>query len=250
MNHHQDNTNPEEVAKFEQLARDWWDAAGPMRTLHDINPVRLAYISDKAPLAGRRVLDAGCGGGLLTEALARRGAAVTGLDAGEQIIRAATQHARETGLELEYTAARLEDFAADNAGRFDLVTCMELLEHVPEPERTLCDCARLLAPGGHLFLATINRNLKSYAGAVIGAERLFGLLPEGTHDYAGFIRPSELQRWLRRAGFKTLDIRGMLYVPGIRYCALIDAPDVNYLVHARLESDSGLAGSAGSGTSA
>ncbi len=236
MTQRQDNINPEEVAKFEQLARGWWDATGPMRTLHDINPARLDYISNHAPLDGRRVLDVGCGGGILTEALARRGATVQGLDAGEEVIRVALQHARETGLEIPYRAAQLEDFADDNAGSFDLVTCMELLEHVPDPEQMLRDCARVLVPGGHLFLATINRNLKSYAAAILGAERLLRLLPRGTHDYAAFIRPSELKRWLHNAGFEVLDIRGMLYIPGISYCALIDDPGVNYLVHARVGS--------------
>ena len=234
MSDRRDNINPDEVEKFERLAHDWWDAAGPMKALHDINPVRLAYISDNAALDGRRVLDVGCGGGILTEALARLGATVRGLDAGAAVIRVAAEHARENGLEIEYTAASLEDFAAGNAGCFDALTCMELLEHVPDPEALLHACARVLIPGGHLFLATINRNLKSYLGAVIGAERLFGLLPEGTHDYAGFIRPSELKRWLRNANFEVLDIRGMLYVPGLRYCALTDDPGINYLLHARL----------------
>ena len=234
MNHYQDNINPDEVEKFERLARDWWDAEGPMKTLHDINPVRLAYIGGNAALDGRRVLDVGCGGGILTEALARSGASVQGLDAGAEVIRVAAQHARENGLEIEYTAASLEQYAADNPGRFDVITCMELLEHVPDPAELLQACARVLAPGGHLFLATINRNLKSYLGAVIGAERLFGLLPEGAHDYAGFIRPSELKRWLGNVGFEVLDIRGMLYIPGIRYCALIGDPGINYLLHAQL----------------
>ena len=231
---HQDNINPHEVEKFERLAHDWWDAAGPMKALHDINPVRLAYISDNVALDGRRVLDVGCGGGILTESLARLGATVRGLDAGEGVIGIAARHAQENGLEIEYIAASLEQFAEQNPGGYEVLTCMELLEHVPDPETLLHACARVLVPGGHLFLATINRNLKSYLGAVVGAERLFRLLPEGTHDYAGFIRPSELKRWLRNAGFEVLDIRGMLYIPGLRYCALIDDPGINYLLHARL----------------
>jgi len=238
MNHPQDNISPdnispEEVAKFERLAQDWWDASGPMQALHDINPARLAYISAQAPLPGRRVLDVGCGGGILTEALARQGATVQGLDAGVEVIRVAQQRALDTGLEIAYSNTRLEDFVGNNTGNFDVITCMELLEHVPDPEQLLHDCGRALAPGGHLFLATINRNLKSYAGAILGAERLLRLLPAGTHDYAAFIRPAELQRWLRGVGFKVLDIRGLLYVPGLRYCALIDDPGVNYLVHAQ-----------------
>lgn len=231
---HQNNTNPDEVEKFERLAQNWWDSGGPMKTLHDINPVRLAYISDNTVLEGRRVLDVGCGGGILTEALARLGATVRGLDAGKAVIRVATQHAHENSLEITYTTGTLEDFAAANTGCADVLTCMELLEHVPDPEELLRACARVLIPGGHLFLATINRNLKSYLGAVVGAERLFGLLPKGTHDYAGFIRPSELNRWLHNAGFEVLNIRGMLYIPGLRYCALIDDPGINYLLHARL----------------
>ncbi len=234
MTERQHNIDPDEVEKFERLSRDWWDAAGPMKTLHDINPVRLAYISDNVALDGRRVLDVGCGGGILTESLARAGASVRGLDAGAEVIRIAARHAQENGLEIEYTSASLEQFAADTAGSFDVLTCMELLEHVPDPAQLLRACARVLAPGGHLFLATINRNLRSYLGAIIGAERLFGLLPKGTHDYAGFIRPSELKRWLQNAGFEVLDIRGMLYIPGLRYCALIDDPGINYLLHARL----------------
>ena len=234
MNNHQDNINPDEVDKFNQLARDWWDRGGPLQTLHDINPIRLNYITANVSLDGRRVLDVGCGGGILTEALAGRGARVQGLDASEAVIRVARQHAQDNGLEIEYIPGRLEDFAADNPDCYDAVTCMELLEHVPDPEALLQTCARLLRPGGDLVLATINRNLKSYLSAVIGAERLFGLLPKGTHDYAGFIRPSELERWLRMANFEVLDIRGMLYIPGLRYCALTNDPGVNYLLHARL----------------
>ena len=234
MNVHQDNINPDEVNKFEKLARDWWDRSGPLQTLHDINPVRLNYITGNVALDGRRVLDVGCGGGILTEALARCGARVRGIDAGDAVVRVARQHAQENGIEIDYIAGRLEDFAVENSGCYDVLTCMELLEHVPEPEALLQTCARLLRPGGDLLLATINRNLKSYLSAIISAERLFDLLPIGTHDYAGFIRPSELDHWLRKANFKVMDIRGMLYIPGARYCALINDPGVNYLLHARL----------------
>ena len=234
MPNHQDNISPDEVGKFDKLARDWWEPTGQLHTLHDINPVRLSYITSSVPLDGRRVLDVGCGGGILTEALVRKGARVQGLDASETAIRVARQHAGESGLEIEYVSGSLEDFATENADRFDVITCMELLEHVPDPEALLHSCARLLRPGGDLILATINRNLKSYLSAVIGAERLFGLLPKGTHDYAGFIRPSELGRWLRKANFNILDIRGMLYIPGIRYCALTNDPGINYLLHAQL----------------
>ena len=234
MNDHHNNIKPDEVEKFEQLAHDWWNIAGPLQTLHDINPIRLNYITDNAKIDGRRVLDVGCGGGILTEALARRGASVLGLDASEAVIRVAGHHAQESGLEIDYIAGSLEEFAAETASRFDVITCMELLEHVPDPQALLRSCALLSRPGGHLFLATINRNVKSYISAVLGAEHLFGLLPKGTHDYAGFIRPAELDWWLREAGFKVLDIRGMLYIPGIRYCALTNDPGVNYLLHAQL----------------
>lgn len=234
MINHQENINPDEVDKFNRLAQDWWDSDGPLRTLHDINPARLNYITGKVALEGKRVLDAGCGGGVLTEALARRGALVQGLDASDAVVRIARQHARDNSLEIEYSAGQLEDFAAQNPDCFDVLTCMELLEHVPDPGELLQTCARLLRPGGDLILSTINRNLKSYLSTIIGAERVFGLLPEGTHDYGAFIRPSELDRWLRKAHFNVMDIRGMVYIPGIRYCALTNDPGVNYLVHARL----------------
>lgn len=234
MINHQENINPDEVDKFNRLAQDWWDSDGPLRTLHDINPARLNYITGKVALEGKRVLDAGCGGGVLTEALARRGALVQGLDASDAVVRIARQHARDNSLEIEYSAGQLEEFAAQNPDCFDVLTCMELLEHVPDPGELLQTCARLLRPGGDLILSTINRNLKSYLSTIIGAERVFGLLPEGTHDYGAFIRPSELDRWLRKAHFNVMDIRGMVYIPGIRYCALTNDPGVNYLVHARL----------------
>ena len=236
MINHQDNINRDEVEKFDQLAHDWWDSNGPLRTLHDINPVRLNYIAENVPLDGKRVLDVGCGGGVLTEALARRGANAAGLDASDAVIEVARQHAQDSNLAIEYIAGRLEDFAAENPDCYDVITCMELLEHVPDPGVLLQVCARLLRPGGDLVLATINRNVKSYLSAIVGAERLFGLLPEGTHDYGAFIRPSELDHWLRGAKFSVLDIRGMLYVPGLRYCALTNDPGVNYLVHAQLGS--------------
>ena len=235
MNDHHNNIKPDEIDKFDQIAHDWWNSAGPLQTLHDINPIRLNYITDNAALDGRRVLDVGCGGGILTEALARRGASVLGLDAGEAVIHIARQHAQESGLEINYIVGSLEEFTTENTNGFDVITCMELLEHVPDPQAMLRCCARLLRPGGHLFLATINRNVKSYLTAVLSAEYLFGLLPKGTHDYAGFIRPSELNGWLREANFKVLDIRGMLYVPGLRYCTLTNDPGVNYLLHAQLD---------------
>lgn len=233
MNNQGNNIDAAEVAKFDRLAQDWWNPDGQLRTLHHINPTRLRYLNDNAAPAGRRVLDVGCGGGLLTEGMARQGARVTGLDASENAVRAARQHAAAGGLEIEYVADNLENYAASNEGSFDLVTCMELLEHVPDPQSLLRACARVLRRDGDLVLATINRNLKSYLGAVIGAEYLLRLLPRGTHDYAAFIRPSELAAWLRQARFKVLDIRGMRYLPGAGYCTLDNDPSVNYLCHAR-----------------
>ena len=229
------NVTPDEVAKFERLAQEWWDPNGKLRTLHDLNPARLAWLESRVPLAGKHILDLGCGGGILTEALAHRGARVLGLDASETAIAAASRHARANGLEIQYGVGKAEDFAPNNENRFDVVTCMELVEHVPDPQALLRDCARLLRPGGHLALATLNRNLKAYLAAIIGAEYLLGLLPKGTHSYAQFARPSELDRWLRQAGFKTLDVRGMRYLPLLRHCALTDDPSVNYLLHARLD---------------
>jgi len=236
MINHQENINQDEVDKFNRLANDRWDSNGPLRTLHDSNPARLNYITGKVALECRRVLDIGCGCCVLIEALARGGARVQGLDASDDVVRVARQHARENSLEIDYIAGKLEDFASENPDCFDVLTCMELLEHVPDPGALLQTCARLLRPGGDLILSTINRNLKSYLSTIIGAERVFGLLPEGTHDYGAFIRPSELDRWLRTAHFNVMDIRGMLYLPGLRYCALTNDPGVNYLVHARLDS--------------
>ncbi len=226
-----DNTDPEEVAKFERLSADWWDPHGSLRTLHVINPVRLAFIESKVPLSGKRVLDVGCGGGVLSESMAERGADVTGIDPGADNIRVAREHL--TDCQVDYRACTLENFAGDSPARFDVITCMELLEHVPEPPILIEQMAALLQPGGHLFLATINRNLKSWLAAVVGAEYLLNLLPRGTHDYARFIRPPELAAWLRESGLAVSSVKGMQYLPGLNRAWLIDSPAVNYLVHAR-----------------
>ena len=234
MSERQNNIDPDEIDKFDKLALDWWNPAGKLRTLHDINPTRLNYIDNTVSLGGKNVLDVGCGGGILTEAMARKGADVLGLDASEPVIQVAIQHARRNRLEIEYVVGTVEDFATENENRFDVITCMELLEHVPNPETLLAACARLLRRNGHLVLATINRNLKSWLTTIIGAEYLFGLLPKGTHDYSSFIRPSELNSWLRKANLHLLDIKGMRYIPGVKYCALTNDPGSNYMVHARL----------------
>lgn len=223
-----------EAEKFDELADRWWDKKGPLQTLHDMNPTRLGYIDKRVLLAGRRVLDVGCGGGILTETLARRGARAEGLDASAAVLEVAQEHARAQALEIEYHVGEPEDLSVTRTDYYDTLTCMELLEHVSDPAALLQCCARLLRPGGDLIISTINRNLRSYLGAIVSAERLLGLLPKGTHDYARLIRPAELARWLRKADFYLVDITGMLYLPGVRYCALTDDPGINYLVHARL----------------
>lgn len=228
------NLDPQELSKFDAQAANWWDPRGPLRTLHAINPVRLRYIDRAVALDGKTVLDVGCGGGLLCEAMARQNAAVTGLDASSTAIRAAEQHRDAGGMAIEYRIGTVAEFADREARRFDAVTCMELLEHVPEPWGLVASCACLLKPGGHLVFATINRTARAYFAAILGAEYLLHILPRGTHDYARFIRPSELSRWLRRAGCNVVDISGVRYIPWLNRCALGGNPTVNYLLHARL----------------
>jgi 2-polyprenyl-6-hydroxyphenyl methylase/3-demethylubiquinone-9 3-methyltransferase len=229
------NVDPQELAKFSDLAHRWWDPAGEFRPLHEINPLRLAWIDAKARLAGKRVLDVGCGGGVLAEAMARAGAQVTGIDLAEKPLRVAQLHRLESGLAVDYELVSPEALAAREPGRYDVVTCMEVLEHVPDPASTVGACARLARPGGDVFFATINRNPKAYLLAVIGAEYVLRLLPRGTHDYAKFIKPSELARWSRDAGLEVRQLIGMTYNPLTRVYALGPDTDVNYIVHARRE---------------
>lgn len=226
------NLDHSEVSKFDTLAGDWWDPQGPLKTLHVINPVRLRYITNAVSLKGKSVLDIGCGGGLLAEAMAREGAEVTGIDPSEASIAVANLHGQN--LSIEYHACAVEDFPGISDKKFDVVTCMELLEHVPRPASLLGAAAKLLNPGGHLFLATINRSPVSYLAAVVAVEYLFRLLPRGTHDYAKFIRPAELCGWLRSSGFAIRNISGMVYVPAADIAFLTDSVSVNYLVHAQL----------------
>ena len=220
------NVDPAEIDKFSALAHRWWDPAGEFRPLHEINPLRLEWIAAHAQLAGAAVLDVGCGGGILAEAMARRGAKVTGIDLSEKALRVAELHLHESQLDVSYRRLSVEDCE----GEFDVVTCMELLEHVPAPERMVAACARLARPGGRVFFSTINRNPKSYLFAVVGAEYVLNLLPKGTHDYQRFIKPSELSRWARAAGLSIEELKGMTYNPLTRRYRLGEDCDVNYLL--------------------
>jgi 2-polyprenyl-6-hydroxyphenyl methylase/3-demethylubiquinone-9 3-methyltransferase len=230
MTHH--NVDPAEINKFEELAARWWDPHSEFKPLHAINPLRLGYIEEQAGgLAGKKVLDVGCGGGILAESMAAKGARVTGIDMGESNLEVARLHLLESGLEVEYRQQPAEKLAEERPGHYDLVTCMEMLEHVPDPGSVIHACATLVKPGGRVFFSTINRNPKSYLFAIIGAEYLLHLLPKGTHDYSRFIRPSELDRWIRAARLETRNITGMTYNPFTRVYRLDpDDVDVNYLV--------------------
>ena len=228
-----DNFDPAELAKFSDLAHRWWDKQSEFRPLHEINPLRLDWIDELRPLKGLRVLDVGCGGGILAEAMARRGARVTGLDLSEKALSVARLHAGASLIDVDYRLQAVEDFAADEPSSFDVVCCMEMLEHVPNPQQTVASCAQLLKAGGVAVFSTINRNPKSYLFAVIGAEYLLRLLPRGTHDYMRFIKPSELSRYARIAGLDTADITGMTYQPLTRQYRLGRDATVNYLVACR-----------------
>ena len=224
------NADPAELAKFGALAHRWWDPHGEFRPLHQLNPLRLAWIDGLAPLAGKRVLDVGCGGGILSEAMARLGASVTGIDLSEKPLKVAELHLLESGVAVEYLSKSAEELAGERSGVYDVVTCMELLEHVPDPASSVAACARLAKPGGRVFFSTINRNPKAYLFAVIGAEYLLRMLPRGTHDYARFIKPSELARWCRAAGLRAEELIGMTYNPLTRVYRLGNDCDVNYLL--------------------
>jgi 2-polyprenyl-6-hydroxyphenyl methylase/3-demethylubiquinone-9 3-methyltransferase len=224
------NADPVELEKFSQLAHKWWDPNSEFRPLHEINPLRLGYIDRLAGLSGKTALDVGCGGGILSESMAALEAKVTGIDLADKSLQVARLHLLESGLQVEYRKVAVEALAAEQPACYDVVTCMEMLEHVPDPAAVVASCARLVKPGGHVFFSTINRNPKAYLFAVIGAEYLLKLLPRGTHDFAKFIKPSELAQWCRDADLKVSDITGMSYNPVNKSYTLGRDTSVNYLV--------------------
>lgn len=225
------NVDHAEISKFEELAARWWDPNSEFKPLHEINPLRLGYIDEIANLKGKRVLDVGCGGGILSESMAAAGAEVIGIDMGEAPLQVARLHLLESGLEVHYERIPVERLAEEQPGSFDIVTCMEMLEHVPDPSSVVHACAQLTKPGGNIFFSTLNRNPKSYIFAIIGAEYLLRLLPKGTHDYSKFIRPSELDRWIREAGLLSSDMTGLIYNPLTGHYRLNPKDvDVNYMV--------------------
>ena len=231
----QRNVDQDEIAKFEELASHWWDPDSEFKPLHDINPLRLNYINERAHLAGRRVLDVGCGGGILAESMAAQGATVVGIDMGEAPLAVARLHLLESGLEVDYRQITVEELAETEPAGFDVITCMEMLEHVPDPASVIQSCARLVKPGGQVFFATLNRTPKAYLFAIIGAEYLLRLLPQGTHDYRRFIHPSELDTWARGAGLTLCELTGMHYNPLTQQYWLGPGVAVNYIAHCRLE---------------
>jgi 2-polyprenyl-6-hydroxyphenyl methylase/3-demethylubiquinone-9 3-methyltransferase len=224
------NADPIELQKFSELAHRWWDPTSEFRPLHEINPLRLEWINARVPLAGKAVADIGCGGGILSESMARKGAQVTGIDLSEKALKVADLHSLESGVQVRYEMIAAEELAAREPASYDVVTCMEMLEHVPDPAAIVKACASLVKPGGHVFFSTINRNPKAYLFAVIGAEYLLRLLPKGTHDYAKFITPAELAGFARSAGLQVERLKGMTYNPLTKIYSLNQDTDVNYLV--------------------
>ncbi|MEO6364853.1 MAG: bifunctional 2-polyprenyl-6-hydroxyphenol methylase/3-demethylubiquinol 3-O-methyltransferase UbiG [Luteimonas sp.] len=226
---HSDNFNQAELDKFGALAHRWWDPQGPQKALHALNPARLGYVAGRVPLHGANLLDAGCGAGLLSEALARAGARVTAIDLAPELIKVANLHKLESGVEVDYRMTSVESMAAQLPGHFDAITCMEMLEHVPDPGAILQACATLLKPGGRLFVSTLNRTPAAVALAIVGAEYIAGVLPKGTHHYREFIKPSELAAWLREAGLDLEDVSGLMYEPWRNAARVMSRTDINYL---------------------
>ena len=224
------NADPLELQKFSELAHRWWDPTSEFRPLHEINPLRLEWINALVPLAGKRVLDVGCGGGILAEAIAKKGANIKGIDLSEKALKVAELHSLESGVQVSYELIAAEALAAREAGQYDVVTCMEMLEHVPDPSAIVQACATLVKPGGRLFFSTLNRNPKSYLFAIIGAEYMLRLLPRGTHDYAKFIKPAELSQFVRNAKLEVQALKGMTYNPLTKIYSLNHDTDVNYLM--------------------
>ncbi|RDI48802.1 bifunctional 2-polyprenyl-6-hydroxyphenol methylase/3-demethylubiquinol 3-O-methyltransferase UbiG [Aquicella lusitana] len=228
-----ENYDQQELAKFASLAAHWWDPTGDLKTLHEINPIRLGYISEKIDLNGKTVIDIGCGGGILSESMAAKGAQVTGVDMNKSLIEVAKLHQLESGMRVEYLHTQAETIATERPAYYDAVTCLEMLEHVPDPASIVRACAALVKPGGHLFFSTLNRNPKAYLFAILGAEYILKLLPKNTHDYAKFIRPSELSAWTREAGLMPQEVKGISYQPFSQQFKLTDDISVNYLFYAR-----------------
>ena len=225
------NVDPAELEKFASLAHRWWDKTSEFKPLHAINPLRLHFIDSLVGLQGKRVLDIGCGGGILSESMDEKGANVIGIDLGDKALKVAKLHQLESGSKVDYRLVSVEDLAKEQPASFDVVTCMEMLEHVPDPEAIVRACAQLVKPGGSVFFSTINRNPKSYLFAVIGAEYVLNMLPKGTHEYQKFIKPSELSSWARYAGLNVGQLKGMGYNPLIDHYSLSDDVSVNYLIH-------------------
>ncbi len=229
------NADPNEIQKFEAIAHRWWDMDSEFKPLHAINPLRLNYIDARARLSGKQVLDVGCGGGILAESMARRGAQVTGIDLGAAPLSVATLHALDSQVDVDYRQISAEELATEAPGRFAVVTCMEMLEHVPDPASVIRACAALTQPGGDIFFSTINRNPKAFLLAIVGAEYLMNMIPKGTHEYAKFIRPSELEQAALQAGLNLQDISGMTYNPVFQSYRLGRDVDVNYMMHFKKE---------------
>ena len=230
------NVDTSEIAKFEAVAQRWWDRDGEFKPLHDLNPVRLNYINERTPLAGKKVLDVGCGGGILSEGLAFRGAEVTGIDMGKAPLDVARTHAESQQLTIDYRQIPVEALAAEMPAAFDVVTCMEMLEHVPDPASVVRACATLVKPGGHVFFSTLNRNPKSYMLAIVAAEYVLNMVPRGTHDYLKFIKPSELAGWARDASLAVKDVSGMSVNPLTNQFRVSKDADVNYFLHTQKAS--------------